>query len=159
MSSGVKPDAIACDASHLVDMFMPTSGTCRIAGPDIPGGSREFYVSNEFGEIELKKIISALAATVVAGAIALSAAGPAQASIVIYQDKNYKKSLGDFGRGTTYVGSKADNKASSLKVSLPAKYAVLCQFRDHKGIKTGQFKYGTPDLAGWGFDNMTSSIE
>jgi hypothetical protein len=107
----------------------------------------------------MKKLLATVAATTLATGIALAAAVPAHAGIVIYDKANYGTSLGDFGRGTTYVGTKANDKASSLRVSAPAKYAILWQHRDHTGKYSQQFGIGTPNLAGWNFDNITSSIE
>ncbi|BDZ48093.1 hypothetical protein GCM10025867_03340 [Frondihabitans sucicola] len=106
----------------------------------------------------MKKTLAAFAATTLAAGLAIGAAVPAQAGIVLYQYSDYKTSLGDFGRGTSFVGTKANDKASSLKVSAPAGYAILHQHRDYVGKRTGKFLLGTPSLSSWSFDNTTSSV-
>ncbi|GAA4679170.1 hypothetical protein [Frondihabitans cladoniiphilus] len=105
----------------------------------------------------MKKIIPVAAATTLAAAIAVGTAAPASAGIVLYQYNDYSTSLGDFGRGTTFVGSHANDKASSIRVGAPANYAILYQHRD-RGGDSRRFAAGSPNLASWNFDNMTSSI-
>ncbi len=107
-----------------------------------------------------KKLIAGLVGGVVALGLSLGTAVPANAAgIELWQFNNYSGDyLGDFGTGTSYVGSYADNRASSLKVGSGATYAVLHQFRDYAGKKTGQFYTGSPNLGSWNFDNLTSSI-
>ena len=107
----------------------------------------------------MKRKLTAGAATfaVVLGVV-IGAAAPANAGIKIYDGFNHTNYLGDYGRGTSYVGSTANNKASSLSVTSPANYAVLYDGRDWTGSATGQFYIGTPNLADWGFNNKTTSI-
>jgi len=105
-----------------------------------------------------KKIIATLGTTALLAGLALGAAAPAQAGVQIYQFSGYKTSLGDFGRGTTYVGDQANDKASSVTISSPAAYGILYQNRDRGGRASGTYYTGTPDLAPWNFDNITSSI-
>ncbi|WP_417563584.1 hypothetical protein [Microbacterium sp.] len=115
-----------------------------------------------------KKLMSICAAIAVALGLSIAAAAPASAGIQLWTNANYNGYLGDFGTGTSYVGSAADNRASSLKVTSPANYAVLYQFRDYGGCYTGRFYYGWYDLSdttGYavyggcvGFNDRTSSI-
>lgn len=105
-----------------------------------------------------KKLIAGVAGTVAGAALALGGMAPAQAGIAIWDQPGYQTYLGDFGRGTTFVGTAANDKASSLKVTSPANYAVLFQHRDYGGKASTTFYIGTDNLAGWGFDNITSSI-
>lgn len=106
-----------------------------------------------------KKIVAGVIAGVMALGMSAAVAAPANAGIKLYQHENYAgEYLGDFGTGTPYVGSWADNRASSLKVTTPANYAILHQFRDYTGLRTNAFYIGTPSLAGWSFDDKTSSI-
>lgn len=90
--------------------------------------------------------------------IVLGAAAPANAGIRIYDGINYSSLLGDYGTGTTYVGSSADNRASSLSVSAPANYAIPYDGRNYTGASPGTFYIGAPNLADWGFNNRTTSI-
>jgi len=115
-----------------------------------------------------KKILGGLAAIGIASGLALAGAAPANAGIQLWDNAGYNTYLGDFGTGTSYVGSSADDRASSLKVTSPANYAVLYQFRDYGGCYTGQFYVGWKDLSdtsGYavyggcvGFNDRTSSI-
>ncbi len=106
-----------------------------------------------------KKFVAGVIASMMALGLTAVVAAPASAGIKLYQHNNYTGDyLGDFGTGTSYVGTVADNRASSLRVTSPANYAVLHQFRDFGGARTGAFYTGTPALGGWGFDDMTSSI-
>lgn len=115
-----------------------------------------------------KKLIASLAAFGIGAAIAVAAATPANAGIQLWDNANYNGYLGDFGTGTSYVGSAADDRASSLKVTSPANYAILYQFRDYGGCYTGRFYIGYDNLAnasGYavyggcvGFNDRTSSI-
>lgn len=105
-----------------------------------------------------KKLIGGIAGAVAGIALALGGIAPAQAGIAIWDQPGYGTYLGDFGRGTTYVGTAANDRASSLKVTSPANYAVLYQHRDYGGARSTTFYTGTDNLAGWGFDNITSSI-
>jgi hypothetical protein len=79
--------------------------------------------------------------------------------------RNHVTYLGDFGQGTSYVGSVADNRASSVDVSYPANYAILYQFANYTGIYTNKIYYHYDNLrvytdtsTGDQFDNRTSSI-
>lgn len=106
-----------------------------------------------------KKIVAGVIAGVMALGMSAAVAAPANAGIKLYQLNDYAgEYLGDFGTGTSYVGTFADNRASSLKVTSPAGYAILHQFRDYDGAATGKFYTGSPNLGSWGFDNLTSSI-
>lgn len=115
-----------------------------------------------------KTMIRGAAAVVMAAGLALSTAVPANAGIKLFADKNWGSYLGDFGRGTSYVGAVADDYTSSLEVSSPANYAVLYQFRDYGGCYTGRFYIGYDNLAqkaGYavyggcdGFNDRTSSV-
>lgn len=112
------------------------------------------------------RLIAAGATVLIGAALAVGAAAPASAGIKLYQFANYSTSLGDFGTGTSFVGSGADNKTTSLKVTSPANYAILYQFRDYSGAYTGTFYTGWSDLASFGyyssdgahFDNRTTSV-
>lgn len=106
-----------------------------------------------------KRILAGIAACAVALGMSMAIAAPASAGIKLYQFFNYSGDyLGDFGTGTSYVGSVADDGASSLKVTGSANYAILHQYRDYRGARTNPFYTGSSNLASWGFDNRTSSI-
>lgn len=106
-----------------------------------------------------RKVTTAIAVGIMTLGLTLGAAAPANATgIQLWQYKDYSgEYLGDFGGGTSYVGTNADNKASSMKVN-DANYAILHQFRDYGGQASGTFYVGAQNLAEWGFDNLTSSI-
>lgn len=106
-----------------------------------------------------RKATTAIAVGVMTLGLALGAAAPANATgIQLWQFHSYSgEYLGDFGGGTSYVGTIADNRASSMKVN-DANYAILHQFRDYGGAASTTFYVGAQDLAEWGFDNLTSSI-
>ena len=113
------------------------------------------------------KIITGLATIGIAAGLAVAGAAPATAGIQTWDHKGYNGYLGDFGRGTSYVGTGADDRTSSLRVSSPANYAVLYEFRDYGGCYTGKFYIGWDNLADKGhavyggcdgFNDRTSSI-
>lgn len=107
-----------------------------------------------------KKLATGIAMAAATLALSFGVVAPANAAgIELWQFDNYSgEYLGDFGTGTTYVGSFADNRASSLKVGSGANYAILHQFRDYGGLASTTFYTGSDSLASWGFDNLTSSI-
>lgn len=106
-----------------------------------------------------KKILATVVATAMALGLSAVVAAPASAGIKLWQYNNYSGDyLGDFGRGTSYVGSIADNRASSIRVDGAANYAILYQYANYKGKRSVKFTRYSPNLASWGFDNLTSSI-
>lgn len=106
-----------------------------------------------------KKIVAGVIASVMALGMTAIVAAPANAGIKLWQLNNYSgEYLGDFGTGTSYVGTWADNRASSIKVDGVANYAILHQFRDYQGAASTKFTDRSPNLGSWGFDNLTSSI-
>lgn len=104
------------------------------------------------------KIVTGLALSAIAvGCAAL----PAQADgILLFKDSYHSGTRWDFGRGyVTYVGWDANDEASSVRVTPPAKSTILYENDNWGGRKSVEFYTGTKDLSGWGFNDITSSLK
>ncbi|WP_307481201.1 hypothetical protein [Microbacterium trichothecenolyticum] len=107
----------------------------------------------------MKKFIAGTVATAAFVVAGLVVSTPANAGIQLWDYLHYGGGyLGDFGRGTNWVGANANDKASSVAVSQPANYAILYDHADRQGAQSPTFYTGTDDLRYYGFNDITSSI-
>lgn len=103
-----------------------------------------------------------LVAGLMLGALTIGvAAMPAQADgILLYKDSNYSGTRWDFGRGyVKYVGWDANDEASSVRVTSPARSTILYEHDNWGGRRSVEFYSGTNNLKGWNFNDITSSLK
>lgn len=106
-----------------------------------------------------QKLVATVAATALFIGLGAAAAAPANAGIELWDNDNYSGDyLGDFGRGSYNVGAWANDRATSLRVGAPANYAILHEHAGYGGRSTNRFYTGTPNLGGWNFNDLTTSI-
>lgn len=112
-----------------------------------------------------RMVVGGIAAAMLglAGVAAVTPA-PSEATIVLYQYKDYGGQKYNAQGGLVPNLGWFDNMTSSLKVTSPHS-ARLYQFTDYRGLYSGLFWKGSPDLSTWplsngkgNWDNRTSSV-
>lgn len=107
--------------------------------------------------IRNKIAAGAITTALITGAVLVGASSAQASNVKIYAGTDYTTYMTDFGAPPVYyVGSAYNDRTTSLKVVGTS--VVLWQNSAYSGRNSTRFYTGSPDLAGFNFDNITSSI-